>query len=566
MLKELHIKNVAVIDEAHIEFTDGFNVLTGETGAGKSILIDSINLALGSRTNRDIIRHGCDFASVDICFEITSPTVLEKLSELGIDTEDGIASITRKITADGKTACRINGILVTANMLREAASYLIDIHGQNDNHSLLNRKNHLSLLDEYGTASEILEEYKVVHSKYTDILREINDRSQNEDERKRRLELLSFQIDEIRTAKLKSGEDDELEQARERLYNAESIVTGAGTAYSALYGGDEGTAYDLLRCAERALSDICRFDSKLSESFDRLTGIIAEAADIASDINTCLEKSDFNMAELEGIEERLDTINTLKRKYGGSIEEINAYADKAEVEASEIENSDERLAELYGLKAKALDRLSDLASLLSEQRAETAKALEEKIALELSSLDMPKVRFAVSLTENRDGDNIVYGSTGKDTVEFLISANVGEELKPISKIASGGELSRIMLAVKSVLSEADAADTMIFDEIDTGVSGRAAQRIAEKICVLSRNKQIFAITHLAQIASMADSHYLIEKEHGSDKTAATVTRLKRAERVDELARIIGGVAVTELTRQSAREMLDMADEKKKATI
>ncbi|MBR5614886.1 MAG: DNA repair protein RecN [Clostridia bacterium] len=562
MLKELHIKNVAVIDEVHIEFSEGFNVLTGETGAGKSILIDSINMALGGRTSRDIIRHGCDFASVDICFEANNSEALATLSELGIDAEDGIVAISRRLNTDGKTTCRINGMLMPANMVREAASALIDIHGQNDNQSLLNAKHHLGLLDEYGNTSTLLDEYKAVYQEYRGIETEIEKLSQNEDEKERRLELLKFQAGEIRDAKLKPNEDEELQQARDRLYNMENIISGAGAAYGALYGGEEGTACDLLRKASRALSDLSRFDPKLSESFERLSAVIAETEDIASDISELLSKTDFSMAELDRLEERLDLIAGLKRKYGNTIEEINQFATDAEDEAGKIEKSDERLEELNSLKAATFEKLSALADGLSEKRRQAAQKLEAHIAEELTSLDMPKVRFSILIADKFENGSIYYGDNGRDNAEFMISTNPGEDLKPMSKIASGGELSRIMLAIKSVFSATDSIDTMIFDEIDTGVSGRAAQRIAEKICALSRNKQILAITHLAQIASMADCHYLIEKNQQGDRTSTSVVPLDKESRVEELARIIGGVTVTDLTRQSAREMLKLAETEK----
>ncbi len=563
MLRELHIKNIAVIDEVYIDFSKGFNALTGETGAGKSILIDSINMALGNRTSHDIIRHGCDFASVSVCFEIESSKLCEKLSELGVETEDNMVIISRRLGNDGKSSYRINGAISPGATVREVASLLIDIHGQSDNQSLLNNKNHLGLLDEYGQIGELKEKFGESYDELSAIDREIKSLSQNEEEKLRRLELIKFQIDEIQGAKLKKGEDEELEILRDKLYNMESIVSGAGIAYGALYGGEEGTVYDLLRQAERALSDICRFDPKLDESYERLSGLIAETEDIASEINSCLSKTDFSMAELDSIEDRLNTIGNLKRKYGNSIEEIQDFLETISKEAQTIENSDERIEELKTLRKTVFDKVQVLAAELSKLRKAAAEKLETEIATELSFLDMPKVKFAISLSEREDENGTLYTKTGKDIAEFMISTNPGEELKPISKIASGGELSRIMLGVKSVLSATDDADTMIFDEIDTGVSGRAAQKIAEKICTLSRGKQIFAITHLAQIASMADSHYLIEKAQDDSVTKTTVRLLEKEERVEELARILGGVSVTDLTRQSALEMLDMAEEKKR---
>ncbi len=562
MLKELHIKNVAVIDEVRIEFGKGFNALTGETGAGKSILIDSINMALGSRANRDIIRTGCDFALVNLCFEVTNPAVCKILTDLDIEVEDDLITISRKLGTDGKSVCRINGGIVPAATIREVAPYLLDIHGQSDNQSLLSPKNHLKYLDEYGTLSDEIEAYRKEYHEMRALLKEIKSLNIDGEEKSRRFDMLQFQINEINAAKLKPGEDEELIEARERLCNMENIIQGAGTAYGALYGGESGTAFDLLKCAERALSDICRFDSKLAESYDRLTSVVAETEDIASDIGSCLSKTDFSMAELDRIEERLDLINNLKHKYGNTIEEIIAFGASAEKEAESIEKSDERLDVLKAEYSEKAAKVAVLAESLSKMRHQTAKALETQITGELSALDMPKVKFAIDLSIDTQNEDIIYTDTGKDNAEFLISTNPGEELKPMTKIASGGELSRIMLAIKSVLAAADGADTMIFDEIDTGVSGRAAQKIAEKICGLAKTRQIFSITHLAQIAGMADHHFLIEKSTDGERTSTSVTLLTESERIDEVARIIGGVTVTDLTRKSAEEMLQLAKSKK----
>lgn len=564
MLKELHIKNVAVIDEVRIEFGNGFNVLTGETGAGKSILIDSINMALGSRANHDLIRFGCDFALVDMCFETNSPSLIEALSDIGVEVEEDLITISRKLSADGKSVCRINGGIVPAATVREIAPYLLDIHGQSDNQSLLSPKNHLKYLDEYGELKPDLEAYTNEYKKMKALLKEINSLNIDEEEKNRRFDMLNFQINEIRAAKLKVGEDDHLIEERERLCNMENIIQGAGTAYAALYGGEEGTAFDFLKSAQRALSDICRFDKKISDSFDRLESIIAETEDIASDIGGCLSKTDFSMAELDQIEERLDLISNLKRKYGNTIEDILAFEKSAQADAAAIEKSDERLELLKAEYSEQSAKVAVLAENLSQMRQAAAKKLEAQITQELCALDMPKVRFAIDLSVKYDGEEVAYTSTGKDVAEFLISTNPGEGLKPMAKIASGGELSRIMLAVKSVLSETDSADTMIFDEIDTGVSGRAAQKIAEKISTLSKSRQIFSITHLAQIASMADNHYLIEKSTIGDRTTTAVTTLENDARINELARIIGGVTVTDLTRRSAEEMLELAKSIKEA--
>ncbi len=562
MLKELHIKNVAVIDEIRIEFQHGFNVLTGETGAGKSILIDSINMALGGRCSRDIIRFGCDFAIVDLCFETDNPHISELFSDLGIDFEDGIVTISRRLGADGKSVFRLNGGIVPSATVREVSALLIDIHGQNDNQSLLSQKNHLRLLDEYASLSDEVKKYAAEYGKMKDLLLQIDELSLDEDEKARRFDMLKFQAEEIKMSNLQPNEDEQLIEKRDRLSNMESIISGASTAYEALYGRDVAAAFDLLKTAERALSDICRFDSGLSEAYGRLSGVVAEVEDISCEINSCLLKSDFSAAELDLIEERLDLINNLKRKYGNTIEEIIEFGKNAALEAEKIEKSDEQLEALKKELSAQTAKVAASAEALSKMRRAAALDLEQKICAELSALDMPKVRFSISVSENLSNEEVHYTETGKDIAEFLISTNPGEALKPMAKIASGGELSRIMLAVKSVLSASDDADTMIFDEIDTGVSGRAAQKIAEKISRLAKNKQVFSITHLAQIAGMADNHYLIEKDIDGEHARTSVRLLDTDARIDELSRIIGGVEVTETTRKSAEEMLALAKTKK----
>ncbi len=563
MLRELQIKNVAVIDEVSVEFGNGFNVLTGETGAGKSILIDSINMALGSRASRDIIRSGCDKAFVSACFEISDKRVLKQLEEFGIETEDDVVLISRQINTDGKSVSRINGMIVPATVAREITGMLVDIHGQNDNQALLCSKNHMGFLDEYGNLYEKIEEYRKAYKKMQQIEKEIETLSINEEEKGRRLELSRFQAQEINAARLKANEDSELEEKRNYLYNMESIVSGTSEAYAAIYGAEENSAYDILRRAARSLSDVVEFDKKLAEGYDRLESVIAEVEDVASELNSRLSGTEFNMAELDAIEERLDLISNLKRKYGNSIEEILEYGKKAELEAENIEKSDERIFELREELKEASFEVEKLGAMLSDARKMSAIGLEEKIMTELKDLDMPRVKFAVGIEKKTSvNGETEYSEHGCDDIEFLISTNPGENLKPMSKIASGGELSRIMLAIKSILADAGLAETMIFDEIDTGVSGRAAQKIAEKICRLAEKKQIFSITHLAQIAAMADNQYLIKKNICDDKTSTTVNLLDYEARCEELARIIGGVSVTELTLKNAREMLAMAEKYK----
>lgn len=563
MLRELYIKNVAVIDEARIEFGGGFNVLTGETGAGKSILIDSINMALGNRASHDLIRTGCDSASVTACFECSDKKLLDKLEELGADSEDDCVIVSRRIGIDGKSTCRINGMPASAAAVRELTAMLIDIHGQSDNQALLLSKNHRGFLDSFAELEDRISEYRSEYSELKKTERELAALEGSEAEKRRRLELLEFQINEIDSAKLVAGEDAELEARRAYMQNAESIARGGGEAYDALYGGEDSSVYDLLRKAERSLSDIADYDARLGSAYSRLSGLIAETEDIASDINSCISESDFSAAELDAAEERLDTINSLKRKYGAEIKDILEYLKNARTEAERIIGSDEKCAELREKREEIFKRAKELALSLGKERRTAAAKLETSIMNELSELDMPKVRFAVQCTVCGTEEAPVLNEYGCDDVEFLISANPGEALKPMSKIASGGELSRIMLAVKSILADADSADTMIFDEIDTGVSGRAAQKIAEKISRLAAKKQILAITHLAQLAGMADSHYLIKKTATDSETKTSVKLLNDSERRDELARIIGGVAVTELTLKSAGEMLELAKRIKK---
>ncbi len=562
MLRELHIKNVAVIDEIRVDFNTGFNVLTGETGAGKSILIDSINMALGQRASHDLIRSGCDFALADLCFEVDDKNVIATLEDLGVEVEDGLVALSRKLTADGKSVCRINGSIVPAGVVREIAPLLIDIHGQNDNQSLLSPKNHLGFLDSFGGLLDDVQKYRTEYTKMKHIMEQIEALNVDNDEKARRLDMLNFQIDEINAANLKIGEDDELVEKRERLLNIENIVSGAGTAYGALYGDEAGTAFDMLKSAKKAISDLCAFDSRLDASYSRLEEVIAEVEDIASDINSCLFGTEFSPAELDRIEERLDLYNKLKRKYGSTVEEILKFRDDAVSDAQQIEKSDEELEKLQAEYRDALKVVAVLAEGLSKSRKTAATALEKAIVDELVDLDMPKVRFAARFATPKVDEDITYTQTGKDSMEFMISTNPGEDLKPMAKIASGGELSRIMLAIKTVLQADGGADTMIFDEIDTGVSGRAAQKIGEKLWSLAKSRQVFSITHLAQIASMADCHYLIEKTSQGDVTRTGVALLNEDMRTKELARIIGGARITDLTCESATEMLTLANEKK----
>ncbi len=555
MLRELHIKNIAVIEDITISFGNGFHVLTGETGAGKSILIDSINMALGGRTAKDLIRSGTDCATVDLVFEL-SPRVEKILFDAGIESEDGLLYISRQITADGKSRCRINGHLIPLTVLKDAAEVLLTIHGQHDNQSILSPKSHIYFVDGYGTYDELLTKYQEQYKLVQKIKTELAQLMTNESEKMRRVELLEYQIQEISSANIRIGEETELEERREYLSNIEQIVENSGKAYNFLYGDETGeSAYDRIAAATRTLDGIYTYDPKLASFHETLTSVLADVEDITHELKLYLDGVDYEHGELDFIEERLQTIFHLKRKYGGSEEEILSFLASIQQELSNIENCDAIQQKLTVDLEKESETLLQLATQLSQKRREAAIKLQTSIMQELCDLDMQKMRFSVSVHPLNDE----FTPLGIDRVEFLISSNPGEELKPLSKIASGGEMSRIMLAMKSVLAENDMVETLIFDEIDTGASGRAAQKIAEKICMLAKEHQILCITHLAQIASMADTHFLIEKNSDDMHTKTTVTPLDDADRKQELARIIGGVKITDLTLQAAQEMLDMAD-------
>jgi len=559
MLRELHIKNIAVIEDVTVSFGDGFHVLTGETGAGKSILIDSINMALGGRTAKDLIRTGTDTATVDMVFEV-SDRVEKILNDSGIESEDGLLYINRQITSDGKSRCRINGHMVPLAVLKEIAEVLLTIHGQHDNQSILSPKTHIHFVDDYGSYQSLLTEYQMQYHKVQELKEKLNSLLTDETEKQRRIELLEYQIQEIESAKIRPGEEEELEERRTYLSHIEQIVERSGNAYGSLYGDEQqAAAYDQIASAVHALESVHTYDSQLSAFYQSLNSMLAELEDVTHELKSYLDRVDYQAGDLDYLEERLQTIFQLKRKYGQSEEDILTYLDKIKQELSEIEDSD-ALRDKLSLELKQeTDTLTELALALSDKRRETAISLQTAIMQELSDLDMQKMRFSVSVEPDKESFSLY----GIDTVEFLISGNPGEALKPLSKIASGGEMSRIMLAMKTILAESDMVETLIFDEIDTGVSGRAAQKIAEKICMLSKDRQILCITHLAQIASMADTHFLIEKTSDESHTKTSVTPLQIDKRKEELARIIGGVQITDLTLQAAQEMLTMAETLKK---
>lgn len=557
MLRELHIRNIAVIEDVTIAFYNGFHVLTGETGAGKSILIDSINMALGQRTSKDLIRTGADSATVDIVFEL-SEQAEQKLNEYGVESDDGVLYISRQITSDGKSKCRINGHLVPLNLVKDISVFLLTIHGQHDNQTLLLPKYHIGFVDDYGNYDDIIEAYKNQYSVVRNTEKRIEALKIDEDEKRRKIELLSYQVDEISAAHLSPGEKAELEQKKEYLANIESIAENCGEAYSLLYGSEDKAAYDSVSTAVRCLENVSDYDSRINDLRDALESVLADMEDAAHELRSFADNNDYTPGELDSVQERLETITSLERKYGQGEDTVLKYLDTAKAELNEIEDSDAALEKLKNKYTEESEKLKKFALKLSAKRKEAAISLQTGVMKELAELDMQKMRFSVAVEPIEDNGELKFTPLGSDKVEFLISSNPGEGLKPLSKIASGGEMSRIMLALKSVLTDSDIVETLIFDEIDTGVSGRAAQKIAEKIRALSKKRQILCITHLAQIAGMANTHYLVKKESDDNHTYTSVIRLDNDARKYELARIIGGVKITDLTLQAAQEMLELA--------
>ena len=551
MLSLLHIENIAVIEQADISFDKGFNVLTGETGAGKSIVIDAISAILGQRAYRDMIRTGTSKASVRAVF--TKVPNFPWFEENGVEY-DGETVIQRDIFLDGKNVCRVNGTLVTVAILHKLGIQLINIHGQHDSASLFDEENHLRFLDAFADNGGLLADYREKFAAVSELRRQIDRMTMDEGEKLRRMETLKYQIAEIEKADLKSGEDEVLEQRRKLLQNSEKLSQGLEEASEALLGGDDSDgAAALLAQAAYALSRIARYSDDYTGFQERLTDLKYQVQDIADEVRDSLDELSYSADELETIEARLDIIHRLRRKYGADCDEILAYLDKAQKELDEIEFADDRVEQLKKKLAKQEKQAWDAALALRKNRQEQGAVMAEKILSELSQLDMPRVQFQCRFRETE------LTSEGADAVAFYLSANAGEDLKPLSKVASGGELARIMLSMKNVLAEKDAVDTLIFDEVDTGVSGRAAQRIAENLKSLAKHKQVLCVTHLPQLAALADTHMLIAKSEHDGRTYTTVTPLDRKGRAMELARIIGGAHITETTLKSAEEMLSAGE-------
>lgn len=553
MLEHLHIRNVALIKESEISFGDGLNILTGETGAGKSMIIDSLQFALGGRAGKDFLRHGEKQAAVEALFSVQSQALTEKLAENGIaPEEDGTLLITRTLSEAGKSVCRINGSTVTVGMLKEIAEDMIDIYGQHEHQSLLNPVKHIRLLDRFCGAGfgEAMEEYKNSRQRLKELEKQLTILIGDESQREQRMDMLLFQKEEIEAAELREGEEDALLEQKKRLSSMERLIRLTGESITLLYDGDDRapSACDQLGDALAKLQEAAEYDAALSPLADALADGYAAVEDCARQLKREAEKQEADPEELERIEERLQLFYKLKRKYGGSIEAVLEFYEKAVQELEFLSNSSEKAAELSAKKAEEEKRLSALAETLTARRRATAEQVEEQIETALHDMEMKHARFHIQIEEKAD-----WGADGKDKVEFLISANAGEPLKPLAKIASGGEMSRVMLALKTVLVDADEIGTFIFDEIDTGVSGRTARRVGEKMRFLGGKRQLLCITHLPQIAAMADNHFLIEKESDAGETVTRVTALDEEGAVREVARLMNDV--TETTLAAARELL-----------
>ena len=549
MLSSLQIENVAVIQKAEVHFQPGLNVLTGETGAGKSILIDSINAILGNRTSKDLVRTGAAKAVIRAAFEQVPDAVLDSLEKAGYERSDALM-LSREITAEGKSSCRINGMPATAAVLRELCGGLININGQHDSVGLLNPARHLGILDDYAQNGVQFQEYYALYRELVRIKRELDAMITDEAEKQRRIDLLSYQVQEIENAALTAGEEQTLESRRRVLANASTIRDRIAQCYALLSGGDEAAgAVDLLGEASNAASDAAQLDEALSGAAGQLTDLYYTAKDVAADLVGRLDAYETNDAELDEIEQRLDLLYKLKRKYGDTVEDVIAFGQKAREELQNIQTSQERYDHLQAEKRRLYAQAREKAEVLTQTRLRAFEELNKRISGTLDFLNMPGVRMTLRHTRGP------LTSHGQDGIEFYISTNPGEAPKPLAKIASGGELSRITLAIKNAMADKDAVPTVIYDEIDSGVSGKAASRIGEVLRQSAQGHQILCITHTAQIAALADCHLLIQKNVENDRTYTEIHPLDTEGRVEALARLISGDHVTELSRANAREML-----------
>ncbi len=559
MLLNLHVKNFAIIDEVEVYFKDNLNILTGETGAGKSIIIGSINVALGGKVTKDIIRKGADYALVELLFQVEDRDVLTAIGELDVPLEDDQIIISRKIM-NGKSICKVNGETVTTNVLKSIASLLIDIHGQHEHQSLLYKEKHLEIVDRYAKdyISDTKQKLEAVYKDYIEVKNKLNELKIDDDKRLREISFLEYEINEIRNAALKFGEDEVLGAEYRRLSNAKAISEGLGNIHGLMSNQESGSAGDQIGRSVKCLTKLVDYDSSITNFLNQ----IADIESLVNDFNRELSEylSDLNNSEedFNSIEQRLDLINHLKSKYGNSIFEILKYCEESEKKLEEYNNYEDTILLLTQQQKKLEEQLNQLCKELSFIRQEKAKELTHKMRDALVDLNFLDVKFELVF---RRLDH--YTDNGFDESEFEISTNPGEELKPLAKIASGGELSRIMLAIKSVLADKDEIDTLIFDEIDVGISGRTAQKVSEKLSMISKNHQVICITHLAQIAAMADAHFIIEKTTDGITTKTSIRNLNETESIEELARILGGAVITDTVIDNAREMKELAKGTKK---
>lgn len=551
MLSSLQIENVAVIQKANVHFEKGLNVLTGETGAGKSILIDSINAILGNRTSKDLVRTGAAKAVIRAAFEDVPPAVLDSLEKAGYERSEALL-LSREITAEGKSTCRINGMPATASVLRELCGGLININGQHDSVGLLNPARHLGILDDYAQNDAEFQEYYVLYRELVRIKRELDAMITDEAEKQRKIDLLSYQVQEIEDAGLTAGEEQTLESRRKILANASAIRDKIAQSYALLSGDDElSGAVDLLGEASHAIDTAAQLDDALAAASSQLLDLYYNAKDVAADLIGRLDSYDTNDAELDEIEQRLDLIYKLKRKYGDTVEDVIEFGQNAREELERIQSSQERHDHLQAEKRRLYTLAREKAEALTQTRLHAFEALNKRISGTLDFLNMPGVRMTLRHTRGP------LASHGQDSIEFYISTNPGEAPKPLAKIASGGELSRITLAIKNAMADKDAVPTVIYDEIDSGVSGKAAGRIGEVLRQSAQGHQILCITHTAQIAALADCHLLIQKNVANDRTYTEIHPLDEEGRVEALARLISGDHVTDISRANAREMLGL---------
>ena len=549
MLSSLQIENVAVIQKAEVHFEPGLNVLTGETGAGKSILIDSINAILGNRTSKDLVRTGAAKAVIRAAFEQVPPAVLDKLEQSGYERSEALL-LSREITAEGKSSCLINGMPATAAVLRELCGGLININGQHDSVGLLNPAHHLGILDDYAQNRTVFQEYYTLYRELVRVKRELDALITDEAEKQRKIDLLQYQVQEIEDAGLTAGEEQTLENRRKVLSNASAIRDRLAQSYALLSGSDDAAgAVDLLGEASNAVDAAAQLDPALTAAAGQLLDLYYNAKDVAADLIGRLDAYDTNDAELDEVEQRLDLLYRLKRKYGSTVEDVIAFGQKAREELDSIQHSQQRHDALQAEKLRLYAKAREKAEVLTQTRLKAFEELNTRISGTLDFLNMPGVRMTLRHTRGP------LASHGQDSVEFYISTNPGEAPKPLAKIASGGELSRITLAIKNAMADKDAVPTVIYDEIDSGVSGKAAGRIGEVLRQSAQGHQILCITHTAQIAALADCHLLIQKNVSNERTYTEIHPLDENGRVEALARLISGDHVTELSRANAREML-----------